>query len=333
MSNYYPLSMAKQLLMISGDDRIERIDALILEGIEISENTFPGTPDSSETSINPGLFITWITEVRRFLSETVENDTIFALQFTRLAETTDGCIPDTGHLAYGIMLLQSLRRYFLANPDYAKQNKESLICPVPEKKCPGNRKIFVVHGHNSFLGVGVEEFLLSLRLEPILIHRQPEHGETIFEKTAFHADVRFAVILFTADNIGAEAWLESDDEFSDYGLAISPEHLDGMRVRCEDYLKKTDPAGFTDQQNIVEIRDLLGALKMRAKQNVVFECGFFIGLLGRENVSILCEPVMDIPTDLSGQCFVTIDDDGEWKRNLAKEIHASGIPIDEKYLG
>lgn len=318
--------------MESGHDRIEKLDALILRGIDLAGSPFQDTISPSEAGSRPDLFTAWIDEARRFLSETVEDDNVFAVRFTRLADNTDESISLAGHLASGVILLQSLRSDLIENPSFAMQKKDDACSPAPEKKCPGSRKIFVVHGHTSFLGVGVEEVLISLGLEPILLHRQPEHGETFFEKTDAHPDAGFAVILFTADVIGGEAWLEGDDDFSDYGLALSPEHLNGMQVRCREYLTKTDRSGFTDQQNIVEIRDLLGALKMRARQNVVLECGFFIGLLGREHVAILSEPGIEIPTDLLGLSTLTIDDEGVWKKNLAGAIHASGIPIDEKDL-
>jgi predicted nucleotide-binding protein len=41
-----------------------------------------------------------------------------------------------------------------------------------------------------------------------------------------------------------------------------------------------------------------GALQPRARQNVVFEMGLFIGLLGRDKVCAIYEPGVELPSDL-----------------------------------
>lgn len=61
-------------------------------------------------------------------------------------------------------------------------------------------------------------------------------------------------------------------------------------------------------------------LKNRARQNVIFETGFFIGKLGRQNVVVLYEDGVEIPSDYSGVIFIPLADN--WKDNLRKEIDA-----------
>lgn len=61
-------------------------------------------------------------------------------------------------------------------------------------------------------------------------------------------------------------------------------------------------------------------LKDRARQNVIFETGFFIGKLGRENVIVLYEDGVEIPSDYSGVIFIRLADN--WKDDLRKEINA-----------
>jgi hypothetical protein len=53
-------------------------------------------------------------------------------------------------------------------------------------------------------------------------------------------------------------------------------------------------------------------MKSRARQNVVFEMGFFIGLLGRKRVCILSKTV-EIPTDIQGMIYV------EYKQNVKEK--------------
>ncbi len=68
--------------------------------------------------------------------------------------------------------------------------------------------------------------------------------------------------------------------------------------------------------------------KLRARQNVIFELGYFIGKLGRDKVCALYIPGVEIPSDYSGIIFIQVDNSGTWKLQLAKEIKSSGIKID-----
>jgi predicted nucleotide-binding protein len=64
-------------------------------------------------------------------------------------------------------------------------------------------KIFIVHGHAGELREAVARFLERLGFEPIILHEQANQGKTIIEKFESHADVGFAVILLTPDDVGA----------------------------------------------------------------------------------------------------------------------------------
>jgi predicted nucleotide-binding protein len=66
----------------------------------------------------------------------------------------------------------------------------------------------------------------------------------------------------------------------------------------------------------------------RARQNVVFELGFFCGLLGRGRVCAVYEQGVELPSDLAGFCRVEIDSSGRWKIDVAKEVNAAGIAVD-----
>jgi predicted nucleotide-binding protein len=68
--------------------------------------------------------------------------------------------------------------------------------------------------------------------------------------------------------------------------------------------------------------------KLRARQNVVFELGFFCGLLGRRHVCAVYETGVELPSDLHGFAYVEYDKSGLWKHAVAKEISAAGIPVD-----
>lgn len=66
----------------------------------------------------------------------------------------------------------------------------------------------------------------------------------------------------------------------------------------------------------------------RARQNVVFELGFFFGKLKRENVCALYSKGVEKPSDLEGITYILIDEAGKWKYDLAKELAVAGFKID-----
>jgi hypothetical protein len=68
--------------------------------------------------------------------------------------------------------------------------------------------------------------------------------------------------------------------------------------------------------------------KTRARQNVIFELGFFIGKLGRDRVCALYKGDIELPSDYSGVTYISLDHAGAWKLELAKEMRAAGMNVD-----
>ena len=69
----------------------------------------------------------------------------------------------------------------------------------------------------------------------------------------------------------------------------------------------------------------------RARQNVVFEAGYFMGKLGRDRVVIIAEKGIELPSDLQG---VVYTDRNNWKYDICKELIAMGYNIDlNKLMG
>lgn len=113
------------------------------------------------------------------------------------------------------------------------------------------------------------------------------------------------VILHEQTNKG-KTIIEKFEEYSDVGFAI--------------VLMTPDDAGYfaDDKENS----------KFRARQNVVFELGYFIGKLGRMNVAAIVKGDIELPTDINGVVYIGVDNGDTWKLLLAKEIKASGFNID-----
>lgn len=69
-------------------------------------------------------------------------------------------------------------------------------------------------------------------------------------------------------------------------------------------------------------------LKPRARQNVVFELGFFIGKLGPDRVAALVVGTVEKPSDFEAVVYINFDDNGGWRVDLARELSAAGISFD-----
>lgn len=70
----------------------------------------------------------------------------------------------------------------------------------------------------------------------------------------------------------------------------------------------------------------------RARQNVIFEHGFFIGKLGRKYVAAIKKDNVEVPSDLSGILYIEYDTKGAWKFELAKEMKGIGFNIDLNHI-
>lgn len=153
----------------------------------------------------------------------------------------------------------------------------------PKLVVPSSNKIFIVHGHDELALQTLARFLEKLKLEVIVLKEQANQGRTIIEKyEASAAEVGFAVVLMTPDDVGA---------------AISAD----------------TPA-------------------KRARQNVIFELGYFAGKLGRGRVCLVRKGNVEIPSDLFGVVYTEMDAGEGWKHALVKELKAASIPFDANLL-
>jgi predicted nucleotide-binding protein len=70
----------------------------------------------------------------------------------------------------------------------------------------------------------------------------------------------------------------------------------------------------------------------RARQNVIFEMGYFFALLGRDRVVMLYDEGVETPSDLDGLVYIGVDRRGAWKIDLTREIEAAGFTVDRTAL-
>jgi predicted nucleotide-binding protein len=68
--------------------------------------------------------------------------------------------------------------------------------------------------------------------------------------------------------------------------------------------------------------------RLRARQNVVAELGYFVGHLKRDRVCALVKGEMELPSDFSGVVYVSFDAaSNHWKVELARELNAAGYKL------
>ncbi|MBQ69394.1 hypothetical protein CL689_04975 [Candidatus Saccharibacteria bacterium] len=72
----------------------------------------------------------------------------------------------------------------------------------PSLVLPMSNKVFIVHGHDGESRETVARFLGNIGFDPIILHEQANKGRTIIEKVEANADVGFAVVLLTPDDLG-----------------------------------------------------------------------------------------------------------------------------------
>jgi predicted nucleotide-binding protein len=161
-----------------------------------------------------------------------------------------------------------------------------LIGPKSTSGSPAlSNKVFVVHGHDQALKAEVEVLLTEIGLEPVVLHRQPDKGQTVIEKFEEHADVGYAFILLTPDDVA--------------------------------YPKDREP-----------LRDASRNKELRARQNVIFEFGYFAGRLGRDRVCCLYKEGVVLPSDLAGLIYKKVTDSVESQAYaIVKDLRAAGYQV------
>lgn len=104
------------------------------------------------------------------------------------------------------------------------------------------------------------------------------------------------------------------------------EQLDNGRTIIEKLIGESIEAGYAIA--LLSPDDVTEEGVFRARQNVILEIGYFIGLLGRDKVRILVKGNVDIPSDLQGIIYEPFDPAGNWRLKLLKEIQGAGIKVD-----
>lgn len=174
------------------------------------------------------------------------------------------------------------------------------------KKSIAKSKIFIVHGKSESIKNQVEQFLLSINVEPIILHKQPDLGKTIIEKMEHYSDVSFALILITGDDMLTTITLN-----------------DFIGILLQTYSKYKSLPNKQLADAILKV--ITNNFRKRSRQNVIFEFGYFIGLLGRKKVRAIYEEGVELPSDIQGVLYIPLDKGEKWKKKLVDELKSSEL--------
>lgn len=78
-----------------------------------------------------------------------------------------------------------------------------------------------------------------------------------------------------------------------------------------------------DRGGLIEGNGKRTKYRCRARQNVVFEYGYFFAKIGRDHVCALIKGEIDAPSDYDGVVYTKYDDAGVWRKELQREIFAA----------
>jgi len=160
-----------------------------------------------------------------------------------------------------------------------------------------SKNVFIVHGHDLEPVKQLKEMLKEFGLNPIVLHEKASGGRTLAEKLEKYAEnVGFAFVILTPDDVGC-----IEEEYSWIFQCIDFEKYEE--------LKKNLPSIF----------------KPRARQNVIFEMGYFWGLLKRKRVCCLLKEDVEKPSDIEGIVYISFKSSvNECHDMIIKELKEAG---------
>ena len=154
-----------------------------------------------------------------------------------------------------------------------------------------HNSVFVVHGHNLQALAKLEEFLASAGIAAVVLSRQEESPQSLFQKfMSVASKARFAIVLLCADDYGASRKQYDTPDVADRALQ------------------------FRARQNVIlELGFFYGHLGWES---------VFVVYSDPDRVF----PNFERPSDLDGVVFASMSD-VEWKEKLGAKLSAAGFVL------
>jgi predicted nucleotide-binding protein len=160
---------------------------------------------------------------------------------------------------------------------------------TPTTKPPDS--VFLVHGHDSKRLEEVRTYLIGLGVKPIVLSKIAGPSQSLFQKfLQFSKDARFAIVLLTADDVGA-----SRIQYGAEGVGVNALQF---RARQNVILELGFFYGYLGWENVFVIS---------AQPDKVY-------------------PNFEPPSDLAGVVFDAIDDPS-WQSSLSRKLSEAGFQL------
>ncbi len=259
----------------------EMITVLLAEGEGFTYQNFSSKGEYGYPAAFSPEWVAWVTRVRSLIKR------LFGPESAPLDLLRAG--DEVGLVGWGDDHFEHAKAYYVGALKAAAQILEDdrFVELLGGTSAPADfsTRVFVVHGHDDATKAELEVLLTELGLEPVVLHRQPDRGQTLIEKFEENSDVGYAFILLTPDDV---AYLAKEDSLPESG-----------RVK-----------------------------EKRARQNVIFEFGFFVGRLGRNRVCCLYTGGVTLPSDVSGLVYKKFSNKvEEVGLSVVRELRAAGYQI------
>jgi predicted nucleotide-binding protein len=214
-----------------------------------------------------------------------------------------------------------LKRMFGEQSDYRNKLARVQFAPIIAPSSAAYKESSWGSGINQFKGIisaAIEERLLfgpssgACEADPA---SESASGKSVVFIVHGHDEVRKEQVARFVEHLGCEA-------------VILHEQPSQGRTIIEKFEQESKAASYAV---VLLTADDFRAAKgepptARARQNLVFELGYFVGTLRRANVAALVDPDVERPGDYDGVVWIPLD--GGWKLALAKEMKSAKLPID-----
>jgi predicted nucleotide-binding protein len=230
--------------------------------------------------------------------EPIDPFDIEKIRINKTDEYSSELIPIIQRERFGSGIITTLSDEWYVTEKGRDETREFITAPPQTKGRPSktiseySNRVFIVHGRDDISKLELARLLENeLGLNPIILNEQTSEGRTIIENIVNYSDVGYAFIIITPDDVG-NLWAELEE---------------------------------------AEKRGEKGILYKRPRQNVIFECGFFIGRLGRDRVCVLKEDAkmtMELPSDMDGIIFKPFKNSiRECYGDIVKELKRAGYEL------
>lgn len=170
------------------------------------------------------------------------------------------------------------------------------------KVTPLSNDVFVVHGKDHKSLEELKKMLKGFGLNPIILHEEASGSRTIVEKLEKYSNVGYAFVMLTPD----------DGLFNLAKVEETLTRIEAMALRRE-------------EEDDLFLDSFVNTLTKVARQNVILEFGYFMGLLGRDRVCCLYKGNVKLPSDMHGIVYIPFKESvNSVKTKIIKELKEAG---------